>query len=170
MARGAAGGRGGGRGRGSGRGSRKDQPTKKTEPEKKKKAIDRVHDIDSPSSKKMRAKRTPHQEILKIKYDHFRDFGDEEFFMVEVKGKNLYNTLKSDKEKWKRHEIEMGPRYYAGKRCDFQFSSATSDKLEAIHTDDPEDETLRHILKAFCEKSDNVVLFVDWVETVSEIN
>ena len=36
-----------------------------------KKIIDIVHDDDCTPSKKPRPGRTPHQEILKIKYDHF---------------------------------------------------------------------------------------------------
>ena len=62
-----------------------------------KKLIDRANDDDTKSPAKIKPTRDDNAQIRKIVYDNFQALSDEEIYLLEVDGKNLFDTLAVDR-------------------------------------------------------------------------
>lgn len=124
---------------------------------------------EQPKPRKLR-RRDTNQQVNKLVYDHFKDFGDEELHLREVNGKNLWDRLKEDRERWRKGEIEMGNRYYRNLRQLYENPARVEASLRPNNPDDQPDDSLTEALTALIMHKGSFQQFVDWSEAVSSVN
>lgn len=136
------------------------------------KVIDKLEDAKVRRSRDDEAQRsrTEAQAVKKIEYDHFKDFTEEELFLREVAGCTLHERLVSDRKKWLKKEIPMGPTYYSARRAEYRNPESAMARLNPDNPADEKDETLSGILLSLIENKSNVQLFIDWADCCDSIN
>ena len=135
-----------------------------------KKLIDRANDDDTKSPAKIKPTRDDNAQIRKIVYDNFQALSDEEIYLLEVEGKNLFDTLAVDRARWRKGELEMGATYYAEKREKHQSATSALALLKPADATQPEDDALRAALEAVVSSKANIQQYVEWTELAASVN